>query len=49
MPKVTFVERDGNPRTIEARAGQTLLEIAWDNGLDVEGRAKARWRAPPAM
>ena len=37
MPKVTFVERDGNPRTIEARAGQTLLEIAWDNRLDVEG------------
>ena len=37
MPKVTFVERNGTPREIEARAGQTLLEIAWDNGLDVEG------------
>lgn len=37
MPKVTFVERNGNSREIEARAGQTLLEIAWDNGLDVEG------------
>ena len=37
MPKVTFVERNGNPRNIEARAGQTLLEIAWDNELDVEG------------
>ena len=37
MPKVTFVERNGNPREIKARAGQTLLEIAWDNELDVEG------------
>ena len=37
MPKVTFVERNGNSREIDARAGQTLLEIAWDNGLDVEG------------
>ena len=37
MPKVTFVERNGNPRTIEARAGRTLLEIAWENDLDVEG------------
>ena len=37
MPKVTFVERNGSPREIEARAGQTLLEIAWDNELDVEG------------
>ena len=37
MPKVTFVERNGTPREIEAPAGQTLLEIAWDNGLDVEG------------
>ena len=37
MPKVTFVERNGNLREIEARAGQTLLDIAWDNDLDVEG------------
>ncbi|MCY4395267.1 MAG: ferredoxin family 2Fe-2S iron-sulfur cluster binding protein [Rhodospirillaceae bacterium] len=37
MPKVTFVERNGNLREIEARVGQTLLEIAWDNDLDVEG------------
>ncbi len=37
MPKVTFVERNGNPQEIEARVGQTLLEIAWDNELDVEG------------
>ncbi len=37
MPKVTFVERNGNPRAIEAPAGQTLLEIAWEHRLDVEG------------
>lgn len=37
MPKVTFVERNGNPREIETPAGKTLLEIAWENDLDVEG------------
>ena len=37
MPKVTFIQRDGTPREIEARAGQTLLEIAWNNKLDIEG------------
>ena len=37
MPKITFVERDGNHRQIDAPAGQTLLEIAWANDLDIEG------------
>lgn len=37
MPKITFIERDGNRKEIEAEAGQTLLEIAWANGIDIEG------------
>lgn len=37
MPKVTFVERDGTHREIDADAGQTLLEIAWANDVDIEG------------
>jgi len=37
MPKITFVERDGTHRQIDAPAGQTLLEIAWANDLDIEG------------
>lgn len=37
MPKVTFVERDGTHREINADAGQTLLEIAWANDVDIEG------------
>ena len=37
MPRVTFVLPDGTRREIEAAAGKTLLDIAWDNRLDVEG------------
>jgi len=37
MPKVTFIERDGTNREIDAAAGQTLLEIAWANDVDIEG------------
>jgi len=37
MPQVTFIERDGTRRAFEARAGQTLLEIAHEHGIDIEG------------
>ena len=37
MPRVTFITADGTPRVIEARAGQTLLDIAWANDIDIEG------------
>lgn len=37
MPKVTFIERDGTHRAIDADAGQSLLEIAWANDVDIEG------------
>ena len=37
MPKVTFIERDGTHRVFDARAGETLLEIAHEHGIDIEG------------
>ena len=37
MPRVTFVLTDGTRREIIAPAGETLLQIAWDNQLDIEG------------
>ena len=37
MPRVTFVLVDGSRQEIEARAGETLLQIAWDNRIDIEG------------
>ena len=37
MPRVTFVLRDGTRKDIEAVAGTTLLKVAWDNNIDIEG------------
>jgi len=37
MPKVTFILKDGSRRDIAAAEGQSLLEIAQANGLDIEG------------
>jgi len=37
MPKVTFIERDGTRREVEAPVGHSLLEIAHDNEIDIEG------------
>ena len=37
MPKVTFIERDGRRREVEAPLGLSLLEIAHNNGIDIEG------------
>ena len=37
MPRVTFIQPDGSRRDIDAKAGATLLEIAQDNGIDIEG------------
>ena len=37
MPKVTFIHVDGNRREIEAAVGQSLLDIAQANGIDIEG------------
>lgn len=37
MPHVTFIEPDGNHRELDVAAGQNLLDIAWDNDIDIEG------------
>ena len=37
MPKVTFIERDGTRREIDAPIGLSLLEIAHKNDIDIEG------------
>lgn len=37
MPRVTFILVDGSHREIDAAAGETLLQIAWDNHIDIEG------------
>lgn len=37
MPRVTFVLPDGTRRAIDAPEGETLLEVAWDNHIDIEG------------
>jgi len=37
MPKMTFIERDGNRRTVDAPIGLSVLEIAHRNDIDIEG------------
>jgi ferredoxin, 2Fe-2S len=37
MPKMTFVERDGTHREVDAPLGLSVLEIAHRNKIDIEG------------
>ena len=37
MPKVTFIEPDGRRREFDATEGDTLLDVAQENGIDLEG------------
>jgi len=37
MPKITFIERDGTRREVEAKPGLTLLDIAHQYDIDLEG------------
>ncbi len=37
MPHITFIERDGSRREIDAPLGVSLLELAHNNGIDIEG------------
>jgi ferredoxin len=37
MPKVTFVNKDGSERIVEAQNGQTILELAHQDDLPLEG------------
>ncbi len=37
MLNIIFIERDGNRKAVEAKVGDTLLDVAWANKIDVEG------------
>jgi len=37
MPKMIFVERNGQPREVEAPLGLSVLEVAHKHGVDIEG------------
>jgi 2Fe-2S ferredoxin len=37
MPKMTFVERDGTRKEVDAPLGLSVLEIAHKHGVDIEG------------
>jgi ferredoxin, 2Fe-2S len=37
MPKMTFIERGGVSREVDAPLGHSVLEIAHQHGVDIEG------------
>ena len=37
MPKVIFYKEKGMPTEIEVQPGQTLLEVAREHDIDIEG------------
>jgi 2Fe-2S ferredoxin len=37
MPKISFIHQDGTKQEIEAPAGLSILEIAHQNNIDLEG------------
>ena len=37
MPKMTFIDRDGTRKEVDAPIGLSLLEIAKRNDIDIEG------------
>lgn len=37
MPKITFIERDGNRREIDTPVGLSVMEIAHLHDIDLEG------------
>lgn len=37
MARMIFVEPDGTRRDVDAPVGHSLLQIAWDNKIDIEG------------
>jgi ferredoxin, 2Fe-2S len=37
MPRMTFIERNGTPREVEAPLGLSVLEIAHKHGVDIAG------------
>ena len=37
MPQITFIMRNGIEKRVEASSGTTLMRIAQDNGVEIEG------------
>ena len=37
MPKLVFIEKNGNRREVEVKKGVSVLEAAHSNGIDLEG------------
>ena len=37
MPKMTFIEKDGNKTEVDAPLGLSLMEISHKHGIDIEG------------
>lgn len=37
MPKITFIDRDGEAQTYDAPEGLSVLEVAHRHGIDIEG------------
>ena len=37
MPKMTFIERDGEALEVDAPIGLSVLEVAHKHGVDIEG------------
>jgi ferredoxin, 2Fe-2S len=37
MPKITFIERDGTRREIDAPIGMSVMEVARRHDIDIEG------------
>ncbi len=37
MPKMTFIERNGQPREVDAPLGLSVLEVAHKHDVDIEG------------
>lgn len=37
MPKMVFIERDGNRKEVDAPLGLSVMEIAHRHGVDIEG------------
>ena len=37
MPRIVFISPNGERTEVDAEAGTTVLELAWDNAVDIEG------------
>jgi len=37
MPRMTFIERNGSAKEVEAPLGLSVLEVAHKHGVDIEG------------